>query len=126
MEEDEEDDEEEKKEIERRRGEKQAAREVKNEELFWTFRKKVATELLEGSYWLGKQSDSDMMITHCISEYLPKAGKGNTNTSGRKQVLRSSIEVHFSCGSPDFCPGLIFAWYESLHVFYLFCRYHLS
>jgi len=50
----------------------------------------VATELLEVGCWLGKQSDPDISRTHFISGYLPKAGKGDDNTTGKKQAHEMS------------------------------------
>jgi len=48
--------------------------------------KPVATEMLDVGYWLGKQSDPDKTRTHFHSGYLPKAGKGDDNTTGKKQA----------------------------------------
>jgi len=42
--------------------------------------------MLEVGYWLGKQSDPDKTRTHFRSGYLPKAGKGDDNTTGKKQA----------------------------------------
>jgi len=50
------------------------------------FGKKVFTEMLDVGYWLGKQSDPDKTRTHFRSGYLPKAGKGDDNTTGKKQA----------------------------------------
>jgi len=50
------------------------------------FGKLVFTEMLDVGYWLGKQSDPDKTRTHFCSGYLPKAGKGDDNTAGKKQA----------------------------------------
>jgi len=42
--------------------------------------------MLDVGYWLGKQSDSDKTRTHFYSGYLPKAGKGDDNATGKKQA----------------------------------------
>ena len=42
--------------------------------------------MLDVGYWLGKQSDPDKTRTHFRSGYLPKAGKGDANTTGKKQA----------------------------------------
>ena len=46
----------------------------------------VVTDMLDVGYWLGKQSDPDKTRTHFCSGYLPKAGKGDDNTTGKKQA----------------------------------------
>jgi len=48
--------------------------------------KKVFTEKLDVGYWLGKPSDPDKTRAHFHSGYLPKAGKGDDNTTGKKQA----------------------------------------
>jgi len=50
------------------------------------FGKKVFTEMLDVGYWLGKQLDPDKTRTHFQSGYLPKAGKGDDNATGKKQA----------------------------------------
>jgi len=50
------------------------------------FGKLVFTEMLDVGYWLGKQSDPDKTRTYFKSGYLPKAGKGDDNTTGKKQA----------------------------------------
>jgi len=42
--------------------------------------------MLDVGYWLGKQSDPDKTRTYFHSGYLPKAGKGDDNTTGKKQA----------------------------------------
>jgi len=42
--------------------------------------------MIDVGYWLGKQSDPDKTRTHFRSGYLPKAGKGDDNTTGKKQA----------------------------------------
>ena len=42
--------------------------------------------MLDVGYWLGNQSDPDKTRTHFYSGYLPKAGKGDDNTTGKKQA----------------------------------------
>ena len=42
--------------------------------------------MLHVGYWLGKQSDPDKTRTHFCLGYLPKAGKGDGNTTGKKQA----------------------------------------
>jgi len=53
---------------------------------------------------------------HDFVEYLPAYLAHSHGTEvydwfTPNTVTEASIEVHFSCRSPDFCPGLIFAWY---------------
>jgi len=43
--------------------------------------------MLDVGYWLGKQSDPDKTRTHFRSGYLPKAGKGDDNTTEKKNKL---------------------------------------
>ena len=50
------------------------------------FYNKVKTEMIEVGYWLGKQCDPDKTRTHFLSGYLPKVGKGDDNTTGKKQA----------------------------------------
>jgi len=50
------------------------------------FGKQVFTEMLDVGYGLGKQSDPDKTRAHFHSGYLPKAGKGDDNTTGKKQA----------------------------------------
>jgi len=50
------------------------------------FGKQVFTVMLNVGYWLGQQSDPDKTRTHFCSGYLPKAGKGDDNTTGKKQA----------------------------------------
>jgi len=42
--------------------------------------------MLDVGYLLGKQSDPDKTRTHFHSGYLPKAGKVDDNTTGKKQA----------------------------------------
>jgi len=42
--------------------------------------------MLDVGYWLGKQTDPDKTRTHFCSGCLPKAGKGDDNTTGKKQA----------------------------------------
>jgi len=52
------------------------------------FGKQVFTEMLDVGYWLRKQSDPVKTRTHFCSGYLPKAGKGDDNTTGKKKLMR--------------------------------------
>jgi len=52
------------------------------------FKKLVFTEILDVGFWLGKQSDPDKTRTHFCSGFLPKAGKGDDNTTEKNKLMR--------------------------------------
>jgi len=55
------------------------------------FGKQVSTEMLDVGFWLGKQPDPDKTRTHFHSGYLPKAGKGDDNTTEKSYEMRGVL-----------------------------------
>jgi len=44
--------------------------------------------MLDAGYWLEKQSDPDKTQTHFCSGYLPKAGRGDGNTTEKSKLMK--------------------------------------